>query len=50
MKLLLGIAAVVLILLSFAADYRWKRWIAERKREREPSRDNGPDSDHSGRS
>jgi hypothetical protein len=40
MKLLVAIVALVLVALSFVADYRWKRWIAERKRERDsdPSR------------
>jgi hypothetical protein len=35
MTLVLGIGVLVLVLLSLVADYRWKRWIAERKRERE---------------
>jgi uncharacterized membrane protein YqjE len=35
MKMLLLIAVLLLVALSFWADYRWKRWIAERKRERD---------------
>jgi len=34
-KVFLGIAAVVLIAFSIAADYAWKRWMAARRRERD---------------
>jgi len=35
MKLAVGIAALILIVLSFFADYKWKQWIAARKQERD---------------
>jgi hypothetical protein len=38
MKLVIGIAALALIALSFYADFRWKRWIASRKEERDPQK------------
>jgi hypothetical protein len=34
MKLILALAALFLIVLSLVADYKWKRWIAARKQER----------------
>jgi hypothetical protein len=45
MKLLLALAILVLIAISLFADYKWKRWMAARKLERDPanSRDNRPD-------
>jgi hypothetical protein len=42
MKLVLGIAALVLIALSLIADYKWKQWVAARKQER----DSDPGSRH----
>ncbi len=36
MKLLFGLIVLLLIALSFLADYKWKQWIAARKRDREP--------------
>ena len=35
MRLFLGIGALVLIAFSVIADYKWKRWIAARKQERD---------------
>ncbi len=35
MKLILAAVVVLLIAGSFYADYRWKRWMAERRAERE---------------
>ena len=35
MKLLIGLAALILVALSLAADYRWKRWVKAREAERE---------------
>ncbi len=35
MKLLLALAIVLLIALSFLADYKWKKWIAARKQDRD---------------
>lgn len=35
MTLLLVIAAVLVLLGSFYADYKWRQWMAERRRERE---------------
>jgi len=34
MILVLVIAAVVVLAGSFYADYKWRQWMAERKRER----------------
>jgi len=33
MKLILGIAILIFIILSFFADYKWKRWMAARKQD-----------------
>jgi general stress protein CsbA len=35
MKLLLAILAVVLVAASFYADYKWRQWLAARKRDRQ---------------
>jgi len=35
MKWLLILVAVVLLAGSFYADYKWRQWIADRKRDRE---------------
>jgi hypothetical protein len=35
MKLFLAIVAVVLVVASFIADYKWRKWIADRKRDRQ---------------
>jgi hypothetical protein len=35
MKLFLAIAAILLIAGSFYADYRWRKWMAERRAERQ---------------
>jgi hypothetical protein len=37
-KILLGILAVVLIAASLFADYKWRQWVAARKRDRESQR------------
>jgi hypothetical protein len=34
-KILLGILAVLVIAASFFADYKWRQWIAVRRRDRE---------------
>jgi hypothetical protein len=34
MKLVLVIVVLVLVGASFVADYKWRKWMAERKRER----------------
>ena len=34
MKLAL-IAIVVLVVVSFVADYKWRKWMADRKRDRQ---------------
>ena len=39
MKLLLALGILLLIVISFLADYKWKRWIAARKQEHENSPD-----------
>jgi hypothetical protein len=35
MKLILGIVGVVVVIGSFIADYKWRQWMAARKRDRE---------------
>jgi hypothetical protein len=35
MKILLAILAVVLVAGSFYADYKWRQWIAARRRNRQ---------------
>jgi hypothetical protein len=35
MKFLLGILSVLAIAASLFADYKWRRWIAGRRRERQ---------------
>ena len=35
MKILVIIVLVLLVAGSFYADYKWRRWMADRKRERE---------------
>ena len=35
MKLILILVVVALVVGSFLADYKWRKWMAERKRERE---------------
>jgi len=37
MKIFLGIVALLLIAGSFYADYRWRRWMAERRAGRRDS-------------
>jgi hypothetical protein len=35
MKLILAIVVIAIVAGSFYADYRWRRWMEERRRERE---------------
>ena len=35
MKWLLAILAIVILLGSFLADYKWRQWMAARKRDRQ---------------
>jgi hypothetical protein len=35
MKIFLGILAVFLIAASLFADYKWRRWMAARRRDRQ---------------
>jgi hypothetical protein len=35
MKIILGILAIVVIAASLFADYKWRQWMAARKRDRE---------------
>jgi len=35
MKSLLGILAVLLVAASLFADYKWRQWIAARRRDRQ---------------
>jgi len=37
MKLLLTVAGVLLIAVFIFADYKWRRWMAARRRERNES-------------
>ena len=39
MRLILLLAALLIVAGSFYADYRWKRWIARQRDERERSGD-----------
>ena len=34
MKLILGIAILLFLAMSLLADYKWRKWIADRKRDR----------------
>jgi hypothetical protein len=34
MKILLGILAILLVAASLFADYKWRQWIAARRRDR----------------
>ena len=36
MKIFLGILAVLVIAATFFADYKWRQWIAARRRDRGP--------------
>jgi hypothetical protein len=35
MKLILAIVVILVMAGSFYADYRWRKWMAERRRDRE---------------
>jgi hypothetical protein len=35
MKIFIGLLAIVLIAASLFADYKWRRWMANRRRERQ---------------
>jgi hypothetical protein len=35
MKIFLGIVVIVLVAASLIADYKWRKWIAERRRDRQ---------------
>jgi hypothetical protein len=35
MKLALAIIAIVVLAASFFADYKWRQWMASRRRERD---------------
>jgi hypothetical protein len=39
MKLVLLIGAVLLVAATVFADYKWRRWMAARRRERDADRD-----------
>jgi hypothetical protein len=36
MKIILGILALVLVAASVVADYKWRQWMAARRRDRQP--------------
>jgi hypothetical protein len=42
MKILLGIGALLLVAASLVADYKWRRWMAARRQERESEGATGP--------
>jgi hypothetical protein len=35
MRIFLGILIILVIAASFFADYKWRKWIAERRRDRQ---------------
>ncbi len=35
MKILLGILAVLIVAASLVADYKWRQWMAARRRDRQ---------------
>ena len=35
MKIILGILAVLVVVASFFADYKWRQWMAARRRDRQ---------------
>jgi hypothetical protein len=35
MKLVIGIVGLLILIVSLVADYKWRRWMAARKRERD---------------
>lgn len=35
MRIFLAILALVLVVASFFADYQWRKWIADRRRDRQ---------------
>jgi len=35
MKIFLGILIIVVVAASFFADYKWRKWMANRKRDRQ---------------
>jgi hypothetical protein len=35
MKIFLGIPVILLVAASFIADYKWRKWMAERRRDRQ---------------
>ncbi len=35
MKILIAILVVVLVVATFIADYKWRQWIAARRRDRQ---------------
>lgn len=39
MKILLGLLFIAIVLGSFYADFRWKRWMAKQKQTREQDPD-----------
>jgi hypothetical protein len=36
MKLVLGIVVLVVVAGSLVADYKWRQWMAARRRDRQP--------------
>jgi hypothetical protein len=43
--ILLAVIAIVLIAASLVADYQWRKWIAERRRDRDPNTGPNPRPD-----
>ncbi len=35
MKIILGVLAVLIVAASLVADYKWRRWMAARRRDRQ---------------
>jgi hypothetical protein len=42
MKLLLAIVVVIVFVLSFVADYKWRKWMAQRRAEHEQPKSPDP--------
>jgi hypothetical protein len=36
MRLTLIVVVIALVVGSFVVDYKWRKWVAERRRERQP--------------
>ena len=46
MKLLLAIVVLIVFVLSFVADYKWRQWMAQRRAGNDRPPSSGPDHPH----